>query len=465
MKRPAARDSLAGLLLLAATALVIAAAWLDLMALQQAAGTVALAGLVLLLPRVRRSRHLFVAVGAALSVWAVTTLPAWHTAVGNALDKMAFIAAFFVALACLRNAAAGSAAMVRCGLYLANQPPGRRYLALSSGGHLFALVINYGAISLFGSLVERSVQHEADERIRRIRRRRMLLAIQRGFVTTLCWSPLAFSMIISVAVVPGASWAGAAPYCLLGALLLFAVGWGLDTVFKPRGVAPPALRPNPPGAWKSLLPLLGLLMLMLVLVGGLQWLTGLRTVAIVMLVVPLLSLAWIAVQKAPPVHGERRPSLQRRLRDFSNVELPGYASELVLLMMASYIGTLASALLAPWVAAHPAAADVSALVLIGVLWMVPLLGQLGMNPILAVTMTAPLLPAGEQLGVSPNLVVLALTSGWALSGASSPFTATTMLIGRFGKVSAQRVGLLWNGPFTLVGGAALSLWLYLNILI
>jgi len=65
--------------------------------------------------------------------------------------------------------------------------------------------------------------------------------------------------------------------------------------------------------------------------------------------------------------------------------------------------------------------------------------------------------------VGPELVVLALVSGWALTGASSPFTATNMLVGKFGRVSALRAGLVWNGPYTLVSGMALSAWLWLLI--
>jgi len=458
------RSALAvGGLLIATTALEVAAEWSGLASLWLLARAGALACLLLLVFRVRWTRHVFVVIAVGLTGWAMATLPDWTAAVTRALNSTAFITAFFIALACLRNAAAGSAAIVRCGLYLANQPPGRRYLALTTGGHLFALVLNYGAMSLFGSLVERSLQNESNATIRLIRTRRMLLAVQRGFITTLCWSPLTFSMVVCLSVVPGASWSGAVQYGIVAGLLLGGLGWTLDTLLKQRVANPPPLKPHPAGAWKALLPLIGLLLLLLALVGTLQWLSGQRTVAVVMLVVPLLSLLWIAIQKAPPVAGETRKPLRRRLLAFTAIELPGYASELVLLMMAGYIGTLAAALLAPWVAAHPGAADISPLVLIGVLWLVPLLGQVGMNPILAVTMMGPLLPSAAQLGVAPDLVVLALVSGWALGGSSSPFTATTLLIGNFSGVSAHRVGLVWNGPVTLLGGTLLSLWLYLMI--
>ena len=60
---------------------------------------------------------------------------------------------------------------------------------------------------------------------------------------------------------------------------------------------------------------------------------------------------------------------------------------------------------------------------------------------------------------------LALAAGWALSGASSPFTATTLLIGSFGGISALRVGWVWNGVYTVLCGVMLSLWVVLYAVI
>ena len=55
-------------------------------------------------------------------------------------------------------------------------------------------------------------------------------------------------------------------------------------------------------------------------------------------------------------------------------------------------------------------------------------------------------------------MVAAIAAGWALSGATSPFTATTLLIGSFGKVSAVHVGLRWNGGYFLITATLLSVW-------
>lgn len=132
----------------------------------------------------------------------------------------------------------------------------------------------------------------------------------------------------------------------------------------------------------------------------------------------------------------------------------------MILTTAGFIGSLGAGLVAPWMEA--AGVDLAAvpapLLLLSIVWLLPVTGQIGMNPILTLSLIGPLLPPAEAIGLSPAAFVLALTSGWALSGASSPFTATTLLVGRLGGVSARHVGLRWNGLFTILGGVLLSVW-------
>ncbi|HUF55162.1 MAG TPA: hypothetical protein VMM55_01225 [Thermohalobaculum sp.] len=427
-----------------------------------AAGIAARAAVLLLIAlamlRVRLTGRVFGLVGLALVAWALVSRDDWAALTASALASAAFVAGLFVALAWLRNAAATSRATAEAGLYLAEQPPGRRYLALTLGGHLFALVLNYGAIQLLGALAGSSSAREPNEEVRTIRLRRMLLAIHRGLVATLCWSPLTFSIAITTALIPGASWTAALPYCLVSAALFAGIGWAMDTIFKPKlsGPRPPPQHPH--GTWRTLWPLGVLLGVLLSIIGVLQAATGLRAIAVVMVVVPIVSLGWMAAQ------GRRRHRvlafLGVRVRRFVTRDLPGYRSELVLLMMAGFIGTLGSGLLAPHV--DEGALDLTAippwLLLTGLVWLIPLTGQIGMNPILSVSLIAPLLPPAEALGLSPTSLVIAITGGWALSGASSPYTATTLLVGSFGGLSAHRVGLRWNGAYTLVTGTAVCAW-------
>lgn len=403
------------------------------------------------------SRRIFVLVAIILSLMNLAWNPDWRDIFSRGLLTAGFIASFFAALTTLKFAAASSPAIRRCGEFLSRQQPGRRYLALTLGGQLFGLLLNYGAIQLLGTMSMANVSREPDEEIRKHRTRRMLLAIQRGFISILPWSPFSFAIVISTTLVPGASWTQAALPGLVSGFILAGTGWLLDQLFKPRLSAPIPVRPKSQDGWFSLMPLFFLLALLATILSVTYLLTGIRILVLVMLVAPLLSVAWISVQTAG-----RRPlrHLKRRASNYLTAQLAGLRSEMLLLMMAGYLGTVASPLLGAGLlqlgidlAGMPAW-----VVLVAIVWLMPIAGQLGMNPILVAALIAPMLPPAAVLGVTPAAIVTALTAGWMLSGVSSPFTATTLLTGNFAGVSASHVGLRWNGGFVLLCALVLSLW-------
>lgn len=446
---------LTGILLISVTALVAVREWGRTDALDPLAYLlwVILVGALFL--QVKPGRKGFVYVALALTAALITKGGDWRGTITAAMHSGTFIAAFFTALATLRAAAEPSEAIRAGGSFLSRQPPGKRYLALTLGGTAFALLLNYGSIALLGSLATAAAHEEPDEEIRNHRRRRMLLAIQRGFVVSLPWSPLSFSVAISTALIPGASWGGVVVPCFITAVIMTLLGWGLDTLFKPRLSHPLPPRGKPEGSWALMLPLLALLAILATSVVLLGAITGIRVVGLVLVIVPIMAFVWTWLQAR-----DGGTPLGERLRDYTFRDMPGYRSEVLLLMMAGYIGTVGAPLLAPLVKAsgfHPE--DLPHwLVLAGLIWVIPLCGQFAMNPILAVTLIAPLLPTPAELGVSPAVLVSAICAGWALGGISSPFTATTLLIGSFGNVSARHVGLRWNGTYMLVCLVALPLW-------
>ena len=407
--------------------------------------------------QVRPGRYAFVLVAVALTLALALLDPEWAAISQKGLHTAAFIAAFFTALATLRSAAQTSPSIRRGGRFLAQQPPGRRYLALTLGGQMFSLLLNYGAIALLGSLATASANEELDEEIRRHRTRRMLLAIQRAFTSTLPWSPLSFAVAISTALIPGASWSRAVIPGIVTSVLMAGTGWALDSIFKPRLSRPRLTHTPPGGSWALMLPLMMLLAILVISIAIVHLASGIRVVGLVMLIVPTIALTWVLLQGSQAEPGQ---TFRRHLADYAFVELPNYRGEIVLLMMAGYIGTVGAPLLEP--ALVGLGLDLSALptplVLISFVWIIPLAGQIGMNPILAVTLMAPLVPSADALGVTPTAIVVAITSGWALGGVTSPFTATTLLIGAFAKVSARHVGLKWNGSYSLITAIILSLW-------
>ncbi|RJL19930.1 hypothetical protein [Paracoccus siganidrum] len=419
-------------------------------------GGLAVAAMLLFALGAPMSRKAFVLIGLGLVLAAALLRADWLAGTMRAIGSGSFIVALFTALAAIRYVAAGSPQMIECGRFLARQPPGLRYLALTVGGHLFGLILLYGSISLLGTLAAESAAREPDAEIRRHRLRRMLVAIQRGFAATLCWSPLAFSMAISTTLVEGASWRGVVLPCLASAALMLLAGWGMDTAFKPKLARSPAPRPVETGRWLThLRPLLILLAVVIASVSALHLLTGVEIVGAVMTVVPLTALAWLGLFPPP---GKGR--LRTRLGLFASRELAGYGGEIVLLFMAAFIGSMGAFLLVPVMAEHgPDLTRIPpALLLAALVWLIPLTGQFGMNPILSVTLLVPLLPTPEALGVSPAAMVVAITGGWALSGNTSPFTASVLIVGRLGGIAARDVGLFWNGAYLMVSGALLTGW-------
>ena len=445
-----------GLLLCAITALVICREWGVAEWTQPAKPFLVLVVVTILFFQVRWSRKAFVTVAMLISIALVATNTDWRGIITRGLETAAFIGAFFTALSTLRTVAQTSPAIQRAGTFLAGQPPGRRYVALTVGGQAFALLLNYGSIQLLGSLATANANSEPNLEIRRHRIRRMLLAIQRAFVSALPWSPLSFAVAITVSVIPDTSWSKALVPGLVTSFLLAGIGWTLDTIFKPRLTVKP-VRSAPVGTWATMLPLAVLLAVLLIGVVTLSALTQVRVVGIVAVLVPCIAVVWMLLQ-----HWNENPvsTTCARIKTYVLQELPSYRGELTLLMMAGFIGTAGSQLFSPMMQAigfDPSYLP-SWIVLVSLVWIIPLAGQIGMNPILAVTLIAPLIPTATDLGVQPIAIVVAITSGWALSGASSPFTATTLLIGSFGGISATRVGLVWNGAYTLICGVVLSIW-------
>ena len=418
--------------------------------------TAALALLSLTAPLSRLS---FVAVGLGLVAWAAATREGWGDATLTALTRGGFIIALFTALSALRSAAIGSQAILDCGRFLARQPPGRRYLALTVGGHLFGLILLYGSISLLGSLAAESTAREPNQELRRNRLRRMLVAIQRGFASTLCWSPMGLSMAVALSVVTGASWARALPFCLVSSALMIGIGWLLDVIQKPGLATPPPPRAVETDSWLlRLRPLLVLLGIVVGIVLALHLATGVAVTGAVMVVVPLVAMGWILI--LPPGPGGRAATLAARIGQFVTRDLAGYRGEIILLFMAGFIGSLGAWLLVPVMQAH--GPDLSAvppmLILAALVWIIPLTGQIGMNPILAVSLLIPLLPTPATLGIHPTAMVLAITGGWAISGNTSPFTASVLLVGKLAGVEARHAGMVWNGLYAVATGTALTLW-------
>ena len=98
-------------------------------------------------------------------------------------------------------------------------------------------------------------------------------------------------MAITTSIVEGSSWAGVLAYGAVSALIVAGLGWLMDTIVKPKLTGPRPMPPQVEGGWARIAPLLLLLAILVIGIGGLHVMTGLRAVIAVMFVVPLVSLA------------------------------------------------------------------------------------------------------------------------------------------------------------------------------
>lgn len=381
----------------------------------------------------------------------------WHGDPWAVLSKAAMAAAaiigLFTALGFLREAAENSALVQECGKLMVQQPPGRRYLALTLGSHLISLVLNFGVLPLLGTMVVKGNTLDAargDPRIVAIRAQRMLSAMLRGFAVMTAWSPLSVSFAVTMTVIPGLPWQSVLLVQLLLAMLLLLLGLILDRrAFPPSGRVLPGT-----GAPPDWIPAWRMAALVVAVVAGaiaVAEILSLRLVHGAMIVVPPAALIWLWVQQRDLLQVVL--GLGPKLR----VSMPAFRDEVAMLGGAMFVGTIAAAFVPTEKLAHVIEGlGLPPLLLVILLaWAVMVLAQLGISQILSITLLG-----GTLIHVvTPMVLASALMGAWALSACSTPVGAAVLTVARIGNVPVRVVASDWNGRFVLVGAVVLAIWL------
>jgi hypothetical protein len=370
-------------------------------------------------------------------------------------------AAFFVALTTLRDAAETSPLVRRCGQHLVAQPPGRRYAALTAGGHMFGITLSYGAIELLAAMVMRANTLESaggSQAIRAIRTRRMLLAIYRGFCVMNCWSPINIMTAVVSTAVPAAPMRLLLPIAFVVAVGMAALGWLEDRVSGARLQTRAGTRPVTTESWMIHSRIIGLILLVMLLSEATAILFGISVVAGVTLVVPLIAAAWLTVQSwrfAGPAR-YRLPGLLRRRAERFLLRIPTIRAEATVLGAAGFMGVAIGNLL-PNTGLTPLIATLPPLT---VPLLIPLLliatGQLGLNPVAMVALVGAVVPDPSALGLQPAVLAFACMLGWGLGVTMTPMSSSAIITARWAEVSPWTVTTRWNAPFA--ASALLLAW-------
>lgn len=458
MTRRASALLLAGTMLATLVGLVLESAWADGVA------GLALAGYLLSqrgrLSRMAQGVLVFASLTTAIALWRLDV--PWPL-LGEAVGRFAFFATFVAALSLLRLPAYRSRLVRRCGQVMLHQPPARRYPILSLGSGLFGVILNIGVLNLFAGMIEKSntlAAANGREWVQRVRRRRMLMAVLRGFSLAPLISPLGIGVAVILSSMPSMQWRELAPYAYGAAAVIFLIGWSVDHLtgpHPPRRDSPlssPSLRP----LGRFCLLLLGIVLLVFLL----SQMLAVRLPVATLVGAPLASWWWLAWQRRRLGGLGVIPAAVTLHRQLPWLLGP-LGSEVVVLGSAGYAGHL-------WVALIDSQALVDSLT-----WLVPLgawnaviamllvlaTAQVGLNPIISVTLLAGLLPALAIPGLTPPLIGVSLMVGWALALMSSPLTASMLILSRFSGVPTWRIGYRWNGVFMLGVIPAMAAWFLL----
>jgi hypothetical protein len=419
------------------------------------AGIAILVFLVVEFPRQRRyAQILFLALTAiGLAGVGVSAHPA--EVFLSAWRRGGAYAAFFLAISTLRDAAETSPLVRRCGQHLVAQPPGRRYAALTGGGHLFGIILSYGAIDLLGAMVMRANTLQAaggSPAVRTLRTRRMLMAIYRGFAVMNCWSPLNLMTAVVSTAVPAAPMRLLLPIAFVASVGMMAIGWLEDHLSAARLATVGGTRPLTNESWSIHLRIAALVGLVMLLAEAGSIVIHVSLVAAVTLIVPVVGLAWAIAQahrfilRANPVRRTIAIAVRRAAGFFGRI--PAFRAEATVLAGSGFMGVavggvLPSAGLAPLLAHLP---PVVVPMLIPVLLIAT--GQLGLNPIALIALLGAAMPDPGLYGISPAVFAFACMLGWGLAVNMTPMSASAITTARWAGVSPWTVSTAWNAAFT-----------------
>lgn len=380
-------------------------------------------------------------------------------------------ASFLGAIGMLRQAAESSRLVGQAGDLLIRVRPFWRYPLLCGGGQLLSGVLAAGALNILCTAVHRgntSACDDQDPGVQQLRERRMITALLRGHCMAQCWAPTSIFVALLLALIPGLQLSQLLPYSAAMALLALGLGWGLDLLSSRRIVisntaraALLQLQTAKPPLLPLVMPLLLLFSTLCGLIFGLVQALHCNFVVAVVIAFPLFAMAWMLLQQfdEDALPGASRQGLIRLWVE----GFPGQGNEICLMGSSVFIGVLVAAQIDPGMitalideGALPPAILVSLCV-----WSIPLLGLLGVNPMVSVTILASLSDAFVAADIPLLPFAVAILGAWCISAGFSPIAQPVLIVARNISRHASHVGMRWNGCYSLVAMLTLTLWLAL----
>ncbi|RDD62338.1 hypothetical protein DRB17_08930 [Ferruginivarius sediminum] len=360
----------------------------------------------------------------------------------DASDGALLFLVLFGAVTFIQYPALRSPSMHHARQMILQQPPGRRYLAVSAAAHCLGALVNFAAMTLLATFLHQALETDV--------RRRMGAAMCRGFAIAATWSPFFVSMAVILSVMPDLNWSDIAlPGFPLG-LLVLAYGWLFDRATRGRRAKPranaqaaEAVRPAAFGR----LAVLAVMLVALVLAvaeGG-----SMPMPLAIFLVVPGFSLAWLLVLRKYEAAGDGSvPGFTEHIR----AGLPGLRGEVLLFLAANVLGQgIASAVDPGTVEGAMQAAGLTGpaaifALLIGML----ACAAMAIHPLVLIVVLAHVLDP-QRLGLTQQSLALIMACFWGLGAVLSPASGLTLFMARTLGEPQWRVAWVRNGAYSALG--------------
>ncbi|NRB32053.1 MAG: hypothetical protein HRU27_15790 [Rhizobiaceae bacterium] len=413
-----------------------------------------------------------IGIGVVLAILAFATLDDAAEWTLEALNRAAYLASFILLMALLREGALHSRSVVDLGRFLTLQPPQRRFVAVFSGSHVLAVMINLGALSLLAPIVQRGVRADLPpgaplDEVAMIRERRQLIATLRGFSWFLVWAPTAVTQAVMPTLMEGIDALKLVGLGLQLALLMLLFSWcedwlrwrGTGRRIRSQGLLQATPTPQFPKRAARNFGLVCALLFSLSV--ACAWLSGATIVTGVMAAAPVVTLIWVLIQQKP---GQRIKGTGERLDQITFHAMPNYIREMVFVACAGFIGTLGAQL----VPIEEIAVAIGLEAAPGwlVLWCISVsvwvAGQIGLSPITMAVFLGSIIAQIPVLPVDMTHAALAIATGTAISTGGAPFSAGALMLSRATGHPPATLTWRWNGHYTFMCMAiliAVYMWL------
>ena len=314
------------------------------------------------------------------------------------------------------------------------------YLGTKLLTHVLGIVLNIGAVSIVSKLTEAS----------NIKSPRLVAnAINRGFVSTIFWSPYFSAMALILSQLP-IKWSSIVLYSMGLSVISLLLSFFLDRQFIQAHIqtdkeAPSFDEEEMRAAKRKVAELFFYLFVITAAVLVLEFMTSSSIVLMICLVSLSFPLLWCVLKG-------KGADYFREFKDHLFLGIPRMRKEIVLFLIAGFFsgafvhsdmsGTLVRFIQTVFGSFHLG----TAIFLAGIVFLTSLVG---IHPIVPVTIyVTSINPA--LIGFSPEYFAVLLLASWGVSNTVAPATAVNNLLANLLKVDLLDISIRWNVKFVLI---------------